>query len=64
VWPYDRRRWREILREPVLDDYDIRTLADVRERPTPATAVAVTRARAHAASAIRGHKPVRGNSAR
>jgi cation diffusion facilitator CzcD-associated flavoprotein CzcO len=64
VWPYDRRRWREILREPVLEDYDIRTAADVRERPTAASAVAVMPPPAHAASTIRGHKPVRGNSAR
>ena len=33
VWPYDRQRWREILREPVLDDYDIRRSAHDRERP-------------------------------
>jgi hypothetical protein len=64
VWPYNRRRWREILREPVLDDYNIRTAADVRERPTPASAVAVTRPPAHAASTIPGHTPLRGNSAR
>jgi cation diffusion facilitator CzcD-associated flavoprotein CzcO len=24
LWPYDRRRWRETLRAPVLDDYAIR----------------------------------------
>jgi cation diffusion facilitator CzcD-associated flavoprotein CzcO len=24
LWPYDRRRWRELLRAPVLEDYEIR----------------------------------------
>jgi cation diffusion facilitator CzcD-associated flavoprotein CzcO len=24
LWPYDRRRWRELLREPQLADYEIR----------------------------------------
>lgn len=27
LWPYGRRRWRELLREPVLDHYEIRTAA-------------------------------------
>jgi cation diffusion facilitator CzcD-associated flavoprotein CzcO len=25
LWPYGRRRWRELLREPVLEHYEIRT---------------------------------------
>jgi hypothetical protein len=62
VWPYDRRRWREILREPVLDDYDIRAAADVR--PTPASAAAVRRATARTASSIPGRAHLRGDSFR
>lgn len=34
VWPYDQRRWREILRRPVLEDYEIRTAADVGDLHT------------------------------
>jgi cation diffusion facilitator CzcD-associated flavoprotein CzcO len=64
VWPFDRRRWREILREPVLDDYDIRTAADTRERPAPADAVAVGRATARTASSILGRSPLHGSSVR
>jgi len=64
VWPYDRRRWREILREPVLDDYEIRTAADVRERPAPASAMWASFATADTASSIRRHTPLRGNSIR
>jgi hypothetical protein len=64
VWPYDRRRWREILREPVLDDYEIRTAADVRERPAPASAMWASFATADTASSIRRHAPLRGNSVR
>jgi cation diffusion facilitator CzcD-associated flavoprotein CzcO len=26
LWPYDRPRWRELLRTPVLADYDVRTV--------------------------------------
>ena len=32
LWPYDRRRWRDLLRTPELADYDIRTT----ERRAPA----------------------------
>jgi hypothetical protein len=64
VWPYDRRRWREILREPVLGDYDIRAAADARERPTQAIAEPVRRAAARTASSIPGPAPLRGNSVR
>lgn len=27
VWPYDRRRWRAVLKEPVLEDYELRRAA-------------------------------------
>jgi hypothetical protein len=64
VWPFDRRRWRQTLQEPVLDDYDIRTAADVRERPTSASAAAVRRAKALTASSIPGRTPPGGNSVR
>jgi cation diffusion facilitator CzcD-associated flavoprotein CzcO len=29
LWPYDRRRWQALLRAPVLDDYEIRTVPTV-----------------------------------
>jgi cation diffusion facilitator CzcD-associated flavoprotein CzcO len=38
LWPYGRRRWRELLRAPVLEHYEIRT-ADAPARREVATAV-------------------------
>jgi cation diffusion facilitator CzcD-associated flavoprotein CzcO len=38
LWPYGRQRWRELLREPVLEHYEIRT-ADAPLRREVATAV-------------------------
>jgi cation diffusion facilitator CzcD-associated flavoprotein CzcO len=64
VWPYNRRRWQEILREPVLDDYDIRAAADAPQRPIEASAVAIRRATAPTASSIPGRTPLRGDSVR
>jgi cation diffusion facilitator CzcD-associated flavoprotein CzcO len=35
LWPYDRRRWREVLRHPQLADYEVKTTV-----PEPAEEVA------------------------
>lgn len=35
VWPYDRRRWRELLREPVLADYEVRVAAKLAAATEP-----------------------------
>jgi cation diffusion facilitator CzcD-associated flavoprotein CzcO len=52
VWPYDRRRWREILREPVLADYDVRMTARARQRPRASGGVGDRRSAARTASSI------------
>ena len=52
VWPFDRQRWREILREPVLDDYDIQRAAHPRGRPRPPSGSGVTRSTALTVSSI------------
>lgn len=34
LWPYGREAWRELLRTPVLDDFEVRTVAALAETPT------------------------------
>jgi cation diffusion facilitator CzcD-associated flavoprotein CzcO len=37
LWPYDRRRWKEVLRTPILEDYEVRTIDSGSRRREPAT---------------------------
>ena len=47
LYPFDRRRWRATLREPVLADYEVRraepALVDASRQPRPAARHALTR---------------------